>query len=186
MEDREVLSIVKDIFKRFYDMYHYDLFQFLFYMVKNREQAEDLVQEVYLKVLQSYHRFEGRSSEKTWLFSIARHVAIDWFRKQKRTADGNSIDDETVQFFLKDHAPLPEEVAIQNEQIRLMYQCMENCTVDQKLVLILRYIQSFSVAETAEVLGWTESKVKTTQHRGLKILRSLMEEVFAKEGMPNA
>lgn len=177
---------MKDIFHRFYNLYHYDLFQFLFYMVKNREQAEDLVQEVYIKVLQSYNRFEGRSSEKTWLFSIARHVAIDWFRKQKRTADRNAIDDETVKFLLKDTAPLPEEVAIQNEQIKLMYQCMENCTVDQKLVLVLRYIQSFSIAETAEVLGWTESKVKTTQHRGLKVLKSLMEEVYAKEGMTNA
>ncbi|EKN67409.1 RNA polymerase sigma factor SigX [Schinkia azotoformans] len=177
---------MKDIFQRFYDLYHYDLFQFLFYMVKNREQAEDLVQEVYIKVLQSYDRFEGRSSEKTWLFSIARHVAIDWFRKQKRTADGNAIDDDTVKFLLKDLAPLPEEVAIQNEQIQLMYQCMENCTVDQKLVLVLRYIQSFSIVETADILGWTESKVKTTQHRGLKVLKSLMEEVYNKEGMTNA
>lgn len=176
---------MKDIFQRLYDKYHHDLFQFLFYMVKNRELAEDLVQEVYIKVLRSYHRFEGRSSEKTWLFSIARHVAIDWFRKQKRTAQGTAIDEETVMHLLKDKAPLPEDAVMQNEQIRLMYQCMENCTVDQKLVLVLRYIQSFSITETADVLGWTESKVKTTQHRGLKVLRALMEEIYAKEGITN-
>lgn len=134
---------MKDIFQRFYDLYHHDLFQFLFYMVKNREQAEDLVQEVYIKVLQSFDRFEGRSSEKTWLFSVARHVAIDWFRKQKRTADNHAINEETVRFLLRDEAPLPEEVAIQNEKIKMMYECMEHCTVDQKLVLVLRYIQSF-------------------------------------------
>ncbi|WP_102345732.1 RNA polymerase sigma factor SigX [Bacillus sp. Marseille-P3661] len=174
---------MQDLFRRFYDQYHHDLFQFLFYMVKSREQAEDLVQEVYIKVLQSYDRFEGRSSEKTWLFSIARHVAIDWFRKQKRTAHGHAIDEDTVQHILKDHSPLPEDVAIQNEQIHIMYKCIEKCSVDQKLVLILRYIQSFSIAETAEVLGWTESKVKTTQHRGLKVLKSLMEEIYAKEGI---
>ncbi|WP_017755624.1 RNA polymerase sigma factor SigX [Calidifontibacillus oryziterrae] len=176
---------MRDIFQRLYDSYHHDLFQFLFYMVKSRELAEDLVQEVYIKVLKSYNRFEGRSSEKTWLFSIARHVAIDWFRKQKRTAHGTAIDEETVHYLLKDESPLPEEIAMQNEQIRLMYKCMENCTVDQKLVLVLRYIQSFSISETADVLGWTESKVKTTQHRGLKVLRTLMEEVYKKEGIPN-
>lgn len=185
MKEWEVSTTMREIFQRFYDRYHQDLFQFLFYMVKNREQAEDLVQEVYIKLLQSYTRFEGRSSEKTWLFSIARHAAIDWFRKQKRTADGSAIDEEVVQHLLKDDAPLPEEVAIQNEQIRLMYQCLENCTVDQKLVLVLRYIQSFSISETAEILEWTESKVKTTQHRGLKALKTLMENAYTKEGITN-
>jgi RNA polymerase sigma-70 factor, ECF subfamily len=49
-------------------------------MVRNKEQAEDLVQEVYIRVINSYNRFEGKSSEKTWLFSIARNVAIDFYR----------------------------------------------------------------------------------------------------------
>jgi RNA polymerase sigma-70 factor (ECF subfamily) len=52
-------------------------------MVQSREQAEDLVQEVYIRVLKSYQNFKGESSEKTWLFAIARNVAIDFFRKQK-------------------------------------------------------------------------------------------------------
>ena len=71
------------VFEELYEKYHDDIFNFLFYMVRNREQTEDLVQEVYIKVLRSYKRFKGKSSEKTWLLSIARHVAIDFFRKQK-------------------------------------------------------------------------------------------------------
>ncbi len=71
------------VFEELYEKYHQDVFQFLFYMVKNREQAEDLVQEVYIRVIKSYSKFEGKSSEKTWIFSIARNVAIDSFRKQK-------------------------------------------------------------------------------------------------------
>lgn len=70
-------------FQRLYEKYHQDIFQFLYYLVKDREQAEDLVHEVYIKVLKSYSSFEGRSSEKTWLFSIARHVAIDFFESKK-------------------------------------------------------------------------------------------------------
>ncbi|MEI2401183.1 sigma factor-like helix-turn-helix DNA-binding protein, partial [Paenibacillus phytohabitans] len=53
----------------------------------------------------------------------------------------------------------------------------------QRLVLILRYIQSLSIAETAKALGWTESKVKTTQHRALKVLKTYMEESGVKEGV---
>ena len=68
---------MKRLFKELYDQYHNDLYQFIFYMVKDKYLTEDLVQEVYIKVIQSYDTFQGKSSEKTWLFSIARHVTID-------------------------------------------------------------------------------------------------------------
>ncbi|ANB55605.1 RNA polymerase sigma factor sigX [Anoxybacillus sp. B7M1] len=170
------------VFDELYEKYHHDLFQFLFYMVRDREQAEDLVQEVYIKVLNSYGRFEGRSSERTWLLSIARHVAIDFFRKQRswRAKIIGSFD-WTVKP-IQDPQALPEEVALQKEEIQLMYQCLERCTLDQRSVLVLRFIQGLSVSETAEALGWTESKVKTTQHRALKHLRQQMEEEAAKGG----
>ncbi len=170
------------VFDELYSKYHHDVFQFIFYMVKNREQAEDLVQEVYIRVLKSYDRFEGKSSEKTWLFSIARNVAIDHFRKQKgwRQKIAEKFDWSTGQ--IKDENPIPEEIALQNEEISLIYQCLEHCTVDQRMVIILRYIQELTIIETAEALGWTESKVKTTQHRALKVLKKEMEEKMAKEG----
>lgn len=170
------------VFDELYSKYHHDVFQFIFYMVKNREQAEDLVQEVYIRVLKSYDRFEGKSSEKTWLFSIARNVAIDHFRKQKgwRQKIAEKFDWSTGQ--IKDENPIPEEIALQNEEISLIYQCLEQCTVDQRMVIILRYIQELTIIETAEALGWTESKVKTTQHRALKVLKKEMEEKMAKEG----
>jgi RNA polymerase sigma-70 factor, ECF subfamily len=171
------------VFEEMYEKYHQDIFNFLFYMVKNREQAEDLVQEVYIKVLRSYKHFEGKSSEKTWLFSIAKHVAIDFFRKQKswRRRIIEKFDWGARQ--LQDPTPLPEEIAIQNEDVQLMYRCLDKCTMDQRLVIILRFMQSLSIAETAEALGWTESKVKTTQHRALKVLKAEMEAEAAKGGM---
>lgn len=150
-------------------------------MVKNREQAEDLVQEVYIRVLNSYHRFEGKSSEKTWLFSIARNVAIDHFRKQKGWKQRmiEKFDWSTQQ--VKDLRPIPEEIATQNEEIQLMYHCLDQCTVDQRMVLVMRFIQDLSITETATALNWTESKVKTTQHRALKAVRMHMEKSEEKE-----
>ncbi|KMJ59795.1 MULTISPECIES: RNA polymerase sigma factor SigX [Bacillaceae] len=174
------------VFQELYEKYHQDVYQFLYYMVNNKEQAEDLVQEVYIKVLRSYDRFEGKSSEKTWLFSIAKHVAIDSFRKHKgwknkllETFDWNKQQ-------VRDHAPLPEEIALQNEQVQQMYRCLDKCKVDHRLVLVLRYIQALSIQETAQILGWTESKVKTTQHRALKVLKAYMEELQEKGGNSNA
>ncbi|KHE71391.1 RNA polymerase sigma factor SigX [Halobacillus sp. BBL2006] len=173
---------MKRFFDELYDKYHKDLFQFIIYMVKDRNLAEDLVQDVYIKVIKSYHSFDGRSSEKTWLFSIARHVTIDYFRKQKRKR--NRIMD----FFdwgdkgenIQGVDALPEEIAIQNAEMKAVYKALDECTMDQKSVIIFRYIQGMSIQETADILNWTESKVKTTQHRGMKALREILEK--AKEG----
>ncbi|MFJ5715690.1 RNA polymerase sigma factor SigX [Neobacillus novalis] len=171
------------VFEELYQKYHHDVFQFLFYMVRNKEHAEDLVQEVYIRVFKSYDRFEGKSSEKTWLFSIARNVAIDFFRKQKGWKEKllEKFDWSTNQ--VKDEYPIPEEITVQKEEIKWIYKCLEFCTMDQRAVIILRYLQDLSIAETAKALGWTESKVKTTQHRSLKVLKKQMEMSYEKEAV---
>jgi RNA polymerase sigma-70 factor (ECF subfamily) len=173
------------VFDDLYSKYHHDVFQFLFYMVKDREQAEDLVQEVYIRVLRSYDRFEGKSSEKTWLFSIARNVAIDFFRKQKGWKQRiiEKFDWSTNQ--VKDKNPIPEEITIQHEEVQMMYHCLDQCTIDQRMVIIMRYLQELSISETAETLNWTESKVKTTQHRALKVLKTHMQLLTEKGGIPS-
>ena len=158
-------------FNRLYEKYHADLFQFLFYMVNNRELAEDLVQEVYIKMLKSYDRFEGKSSEKTWMLSIARNVAIDFFRK-KNSLKEQLLDNFNLHFkSLNDQNPLPEEIVLANEEIKQVYRGLQYCSFEQRMVILYRYIQDFSIADTATVLGWSESKVKTTQHRAVKKLR---------------
>ncbi|WP_102027163.1 RNA polymerase sigma factor SigX [Salirhabdus sp. Marseille-P4669] len=174
---------MKEVFQDLYHKYHHDLFQFLFYMVKDRTLAEDLVQEVYIKVLRSYSTFKGDSSEKTWLFSIARHIAIDYFRSQKRKRKHifESFDWTEKGEQIQDASKLPEEIALQNEEVRKMYLCLSRCSLDQQSVVILRFIQSLSIQETAEVLEWSESKVKTTQHRAMKALKKYMEAM--EEGM---
>ncbi|MBY0147259.1 RNA polymerase sigma factor SigX [Neobacillus niacini] len=169
------------IFNELYKKYHHQLFNFLFYMVQSKEQAEDLVQEVYIRVLKSYQHFKGESSEKTWLIAIARNVAIDFFRKQKGINQRLIKKVEMIHLPIKDESPLPEEIVFQSEEKRLMYRCLEKCTIDQRSVIILRYIQELSILETAEVLGWKESKVKTTQHRAIKQLRTLMDEILLRE-----
>jgi RNA polymerase sigma-70 factor (ECF subfamily) len=169
---------MKAVFNKIYDEFHQDLFQFIFYMVKDKHLTEDLLQEVYIKVVKSYKNFKGESSLKTWLFSIARHVTIDHFRAQERKRK------RIFEFFdwsdkgqnIKDERPLPDEVAVQSEYIKQIYNYLDKCTPDQKSVLILRYIQSFSIKETADILNFSISKVKTTQHRGLKTLKKFIEE----------
>lgn len=169
---------MKLAFEEIYEKYHHDLYRFIFYMVKNKQLTEDLVQEVYIRVLNSYDTFRGESSQKTWLFSIARHVTIDYFRSQKRRRKRilDFFDWNTKGELIKDHLPQPDELVIKEDELRKVYNYLDKCTEDQKSVLILRFIQSFSIKETAEILNFTTSKVKTTQHRGLKKLRSMLSD----------
>ena len=170
----------EQLFHRLYDQFHKDVFQFLIYLVKDRSTAEDLSHEVYIRAIKSYEKFRKDASEKTWLFAIAKNVAIDHFRKlsvrSKHSLD--FFDWETEQ--LSSPQQSPEQNALFNEQTKQLFEALEQCSGDQKMVIILRYIQQLSIQETAEVLNWTESKVKTTQHRAIHKLKLLLEEHFER------
>lgn len=166
----------ESVFHRIYEEYHQDVYRFLIYLTKDRALSEDLLHEVYVRVLKSYGSFQGRSSERTWLFSIAKNVAFDHFRKatvrKKRTDD--SYDWEIAQ--PADRGPTPEEAALHEDEMSRLFGVLDACTDDQRIVLIMRYLQELSIAETADVLGWTEAKVKTTQHRAVRKARELLEK----------
>ncbi|TMU86712.1 RNA polymerase sigma factor SigX [Bacillus sp. BHET2] len=172
---------MNSVFEKLYSTYHQDVFQFLIYMVRNKQLAEDLVQDVYIRVLKSHEHFEGKSSEKTWLFSIAKNVAIDHFRKQKNWKNRIMDKFDWNRNEVMDVEALPEEIAVANEEIQVLYDCLKYCSTDYRMVIIMRYLQELSIIETSEVLGWSESKVKTTQHRAIKWLRIEMNGRLPKE-----
>lgn len=171
----------ESIFHRLYDSYHQDVFQFLIYLVNNRSVAEDLSHEVYVRVMKSYERFQGRSSEKTWLFAIAKNVAIDYFRKNavRKSHSFDAFDWESEK--LVSTLQTPEAFIELNDDMRMLLEALGKCTGDQKMVIIMRYFQELSIAETAAILNWTEGKVKTTQHRAIKSLREIMQNLINKE-----
>lgn len=170
---------MKALFNHFYETYHQDIYNYVFYMVKDRTVAEDIVQEVYIRIIKSYDRFRGDSSEKTWAFSIARHAVFDHFRKQKRKKKhtNETVDLSEWTEFIPATEAAPDEVVIQQEDMQLLYRLLDKCSINQKQVVVLRYIQGHSLKETAEILNMTVSNVKTLQHRAIKKLKNL----FAKE-----
>ncbi|WP_210469215.1 RNA polymerase sigma factor SigX [Sporosarcina sp. 6E9] len=159
------------VFNRLYEQYHNDVFRFLIYLIRDRDQAEDLMHEVYVRVLRAYSGFEGKSSEKTWLFSIAKNVAIDHYRKNsvRRKHSFDKFDWEKSELVSTDI--LPDNLVVLNEEMKELLNVLDTCTGDQKMVIHMRFIHDLSIADTAEILGWTEGKVKTTQHRAINAVR---------------
>lgn len=181
MEQGQTKTSVADavtLAEALYKAYAADVYNFLVYFTWDRLAAEDVLQETFLRVLKSGGTYAGRAAHKTWLFQIAKNAAIDWQRKAKR---------ETAE--CRDLSRLPaaakglDDMVLDKEKRLLLHEAIRRLKPDYRLVVLLRVIEGFPVAETGQILGWSESKVKTTYHRALKQLaRHLEEKGVGKNG----
>ncbi|MRG86765.1 RNA polymerase sigma factor [Salinibacillus xinjiangensis] len=157
-----------DIVSEWFHQYSHDVYDFLVYYTGNRD-VEDLVQEVFIKAIKGLKTFKQQSSPKTWLFSIARNVAIDDARKRnrKKLVLTSELDD-----MLKvDQDQMPENLIDLNEKRKELYIAIHSLKPNYRDAVVLRGLKELSVAETAAVLDWKEEKVRTTYYRALKALR---------------
>lgn len=160
----------KELISDWFDHYADDIYRFLIYYMSTPD-VEDLVQEVFMRAINQYPTFKGESSPKTWLISIARNLAIDEARKRKRKDWRKLIKTYTFQTETS-----PEDQQITEERKLALHQAIEKLKEDYRSVVILRGIEELSVTETAQVLKWTEAKVRVTFHRALKVLKSQVKE----------
>lgn len=164
----------RDMISEWYEQYGESIMKFIYMMVRDYSQAEDLTHETFLKAYEHYDAYEGKASAKTWLFRIAHNVTIDYLRKKKPL--------RLIEEFLqtkRDPHPLPEDILYMKENKKELYQALGNLRTSYKTIIILRYIKGFSVQETCDILNWSESKVKTTLHRAM----SRLEKELRKEGI---
>ncbi|OCA83072.1 RNA polymerase [Bacillus sp. FJAT-27225] len=168
----------KEIISEWFHMYSHDVFNFLIYYTGKRD-VEDLVQETFIKALKGLDSFNYNASPKTWLFTIARNVAIDEARKKK-----NRIW-ETITKLDKRHEGIsgdtPETIFEGNEQAQELLTAIQKLKQNYRDVVILRGIKEMSVAETAEILDWTPDMVRTNYHRALKALRNQKGGGFSEQ-----
>lgn len=158
--------MISDKISEWFSLYNKDIYHFLVYYIGSSD-VEDLVQEVFIRAIKGFDSYEKRSSPKTWLFAIARHVGIDEMRNRKRLRMKQMIwfwDEKTDK-------ETPEEILQLNENNRLLYQAIHSLKVNYRDVIILRGIKELSVSETASILNWNENKVRITYHRALKTLQ---------------
>jgi len=163
---------------KIYNRYYLDVYRFLICFSGNQNDAEDLTQEVFIRVLNNISNMNNINTIKTWIFSIAKHVAIDHYRKRRFSSlftDG---------FFSRivSTEKEPNELFEQNEMKRLIHNAISKLKPNYRAVVILRGINEFSIKETSEILQCSESKVKVDYHRALKELKKKLkwnaEEVF--------
>ncbi|SFD71794.1 RNA polymerase sigma-70 factor, ECF subfamily [Lentibacillus persicus] len=160
----------EELITDWFDAYADDIYRFLIYYMSTTD-VEDIVQEVFIKAIDRYDSFKGNSSPKTWLISIARNLAIDEARKRKRKDWRKLI--KTYEY--KTEAS-PEEDQLVTETRTQIHQAISTLKQDYRDVVILRGIEEMTVAETANILKWPDTKVRVTFHRALKALKTKIEE----------
>ncbi|GIO07114.1 ECF RNA polymerase sigma factor SigW [Brevibacillus reuszeri] len=160
------------------ETYYEDIFYFLYHFIGNRNDAEDIAQEVFVRILQALPRYDGRVHIKTWIYSIAKHAAIDLYRRQKFQRFFSDLWFRSLP--AKDG--LPEDIFVEKERDKELKQVILLLPPKYRLVIILRALEGCSVKETAELLGISESKVKVDYHRAIKLIQKKLSDRSAEEG----
>ena len=156
--------------------YQHRLLRYLLYLTSNREMAEDLFQEVWMRVLVRGAQFNGKSRFETWLFTIARNLAID--QRRKRTVnsldeliDGAGDDDRAMTFEVAAGGPTPfDHVSSLEDREKIAAALLELDTLHRE-VMVLRFHEEMSLEEIAKVTRAPLSTVKSRLYRGLAMIK---------------
>ncbi len=173
---------------RMVDLYSPKIYRLALRIVGDEQDAEDVLQETFIKAIQSIKTFEGRSSIATWLYRIASNEALMLLRKRKvvmvpveeEVEDG---DEQRDGMQIVDWCCLPENEFLTAETRNFLDQAIGTLPLNLKMVFLLRDIQGLSVRETAEALGLTEVNVKTRLLRARLFLRQQLSDYF-RERIP--
>jgi RNA polymerase sigma-70 factor (ECF subfamily) len=160
--------------------YQHRLLRYLLYLTSNREMAEDLFQEVWMRVLVRGAQFNGQARFDTWLFTIARNLVIDQRRKRTMASleelfEGKSDDDRPMSFEVADGEPTPfDRFTKLEDRERIAAALLELDTLHRE-VLVLRFHEELSLEEIAKVTRAPLSTVKSRLYRGLAAIKPKME-----------
>ncbi|WP_080848487.1 RNA polymerase sigma factor [Cytobacillus gottheilii] len=161
-----------EIILNWYDQYYDDLYRFIFYMLGDQQQCEDIVHDTFVEAFKAFERFENRSSVKTWLFGIAKNLVIDEIRKRKRRKLHSLLIDNKE---LRGVSSVENEVELKMEMAQIL-NYIQALKPNYRIVIVLGRLQECSAKEMAELLGWSETKVRKTLSRALKAVRKHYEK----------
>jgi RNA polymerase sigma-70 factor (ECF subfamily) len=176
----------REEFSRLVDMYSGPIYRLAIRMVGNVTEAEDVLQNTFLKAFQHMKEFEGRSSPSTWLYRIASNEALMFLRKQHleiSSSDTVSEDGENGDYYPKqftDWRHLPEAEYISSESREILEQAVLHLPENQRIVFILRDIEGLSIKETSEALDLTESAIKLRLLRARLHLREELSKYYGE------
>ena len=154
------------------------VFSIVLKILNNREDAEEIAQDTFVKAYQSLKSFEKKSKFSTWLYRIAYNTAISKTRKKK--IETVAMDDHLITNYSTDEITANINRLEENEQIRLMEKVMTGLPEEDHLLITLFYKADHSIEEISEIMGLTQSNVKVRLHRIRKKMYNRMQELIQR------
>ncbi|WP_299532382.1 RNA polymerase sigma factor [Ulvibacterium sp.] len=153
-----------------YERHKKRLFGFFYNMNGNPSISEDLVQNVFIRMLKYRHTFTGEGSFAAWMFRTARNVNYDHFRKYKKENDQTQLT--SVEYRLVDDLG-PEAKMDKRDEVLQLNRAMQRLTPEKREILILSKYKEIKFSEIGEIMGCSEGAAKVKAHRALKDLRAI-------------
>ncbi len=164
----------REAFNGLINRYSQSLYKFTYYLVNNKEEAHDIVQESFIKVWKNIKKFDQTKSFKTWIFTITERTAIDFLRKRKNISFSSMDNDESENNFAQsvpDKEPMQDEIFERNENIELVNEVLNMIPIDLKVIMILRHGEEMTFEEIAKVVDKPVNTVKSQYRRTLFTLK---------------
>ena len=156
------------------------IYQLGYRMLGNAQEAEDIVQETFMRVFANFERYDSNHKFSTWIYRIGTNLCIDRLRKRKsvysldaETSNGEGTDGYSM---LASKGDSPEELAMLSETRIHIRQAIEELPEKYKTVVVLRYFHDLSLQEISHILDKPVTTIKTRVHRGREYLRRKLLE----------
>lgn len=169
-----------DAFEELVRRYKDQLLSFVFRFVGNRNDAEDIVQETFLRVYKNKHYYKEIAKFSTWVYTIAGNLAKTELRrrKRKRLLSVSNIMKDDKDYDIPDHAMNPEKTVDGTMKETIIQNAIEKLPSRFKEVIVLRDVQGFSYEEISQILNIPLGTVKSRVNRGRLKLQEDLEEIF--------
>jgi len=168
-----------EVFGKIYDLYVSQIYRFIFFKVSNKEEAEDLTANVFLRTWQYINEMgaETIGNLQAFLYQVARNAVIDFYREK---AQRGLTSSEDLKIELKDQGQNLAEKIQNSSMLEEVQDALQQLKDEYREVVILRFIEEMNVSETAKILGKSKGAVRVLLHRALKTLREILTETEEK------
>ena len=165
-----------DLLDRLIEQYQHRLLRYLIYLSGNRELAEDLFQETWIRVLERGHQYDGKHEFSTWLYAVARNLTLDYLRKKSPVSlDGLMEDEDHAPFEPADPRPAAWEIVHRHEQAERINSVLVGIPAEYREAVVLRFQEGMALEEIATVTRAPVGTVKSRLYRGLDLLMSRLK-----------
>jgi len=156
-------------------------------MVKNNSVAEELTQDVFVKVFKKIDSYQEKSKFSTWLYTVTYRTCLNYLEKKKIVFNMSDISasdentENTPDFIMDQEFVTSISEVEEKERQRIIWQAIDEIPEQQGVIITLHYLQQFSVKEIADLMGVPDNTVKTHLFRGRNSIRLNLEKYFSRE-----